>query len=347
MQSLNLRRISLFFLILFMGVVIIWQLSYFIPAFLLAITLYILCRKTFFRLVKDRGWKKWMAAAALILLTVLVIALPVWLIVEILIPKAKYLFANSSELLQKATVVVNQVKQKFPKVQISDAQIQQMIQKGIALAPGILGTTAGIITNLLTALFVVYFMFVGGEAMEKVISDYLPLKKSSKDSIWQETHKLIISNAIGIPVLAFLQGLIAIAGYWIFGVEEFIIWGMLTGVCSLLPVIGTMIVWIPIVIYLFAVGDTGQAIGLTLFAAIIISNIDNVLRFTLMRRIGDVHPLITVFGVIIGLQLFGIIGLIFGPLFLSYFILLIRIYKTEFQPEHLSEKEKRQAKEDV
>src|SRR5690606_3913156 len=119
-------------------------------------------------------------------------------------------------------------------------------------------------------------------------------------------------------VLAFLQSLIAILGYWIFGVDEFLIWGLLTGICSLLPVIGTMIIWVPIVIYMIATGDVGKGIGLALYCAIIVSNIDNVLRFTVMKKIGDVHPLITVFGVIIGLQMFGIMGLIFGPLLLSY-----------------------------
>jgi predicted PurR-regulated permease PerM len=333
MNSLNIKRVSLYLLILLIGIVVVWQLYYFVPGFLLAITLYILCRKTFFRLVEKRGWKKGLAAMVLILLTVLILAIPVWAVVEVLIPKVDYLITNSNTLIEKGTLMLTQIKQKFPQVQVSQAQLQAGVQRAVMILPGVLGTTASVITNFVVALFVVYFMFIGGRKMEHELLEVLPLKPESKMSIWKETHKLVVSNAIGIPVLAFLQAIVASIGYWIFGVQEYMIWGLLTGVCSLLPVVGTMVIWIPIVVYMFATGDNGHGIGLLLYSAIVISNIDNVLRFTILKKIGDVHPLITVFGVLLGLQLFGIIGLIFGPLFISYFILLVKVYRAEFEEE--------------
>jgi predicted PurR-regulated permease PerM len=330
MNSLNIKRVTLYLIILLIGIVIVWQLSYFIPGFLFAITLYILLRERYFHLVEDRKWKRGLTSIMLIVLTLLVLALPVFAIVEILIPKVYYLVNNSEELITKGTLALNKIKQRFPEVKISDQQLQDGIQRGIMILPGVLGTTAAIITNLVVAFFVVHFMFMGGRKMEHSLVDILPLKQENKDSIWEETHKLIVSNAIGIPVLAFLQAVVAAIGYWIFGVEEFLIWGLMTGACSLLPVIGTMIIWVPVVAYMFATGATGQAIGLLIYSAVVISNIDNVLRFTLLKKIGDVHPLITVFGVLLGLQLFGMMGLIFGPLFISYFILMIKVYKAEF-----------------
>ena len=333
MNAINIKRISLYLLILLIGVVVVWQLYYFVPGFLLAVTLYILLRKTYFRLVEQRGWKQPLAAFILILLTILILAIPVWAIVEVLIPKVNYLITNSNQLIAKGTLMLTQIKQKFPQIQISQAQLQAGIQRAAMLLPGILGTTASVITNFVVALFVVYFMFIGGRKMEHELLEVLPLKPESKMSIWRETHKLVVSNAIGIPVLAFLQSIVAALGYWIFGVQEFLVWGLMTGVCSLLPVVGTMIIWVPIVVYMFAVGDTVHAIGLTLYSVVVISNIDNVLRFTILKKIGDVHPLITVFGVLLGLQLFGIMGLIFGPLFISYFILLVKVYKAEFEEE--------------
>jgi predicted PurR-regulated permease PerM len=297
--------------------------------------MYILLRGTFFHLTIVRRWNRPIAAIALLLLTFVCLGLPVWVVVEILIPKITYVVHNSSQLIEKATLMLNQVRQRFPDINISDQQIQTWLRQAIAYIPGVLGTTAAIITNLLTAFFVVYFMFMGGQEMEYKMAELLPLKPENKDSIWLETHRLIKSNAIGIPILAFLQAIVAIIGYWIFGVNEFIIWGLMTGICSLLPVIGTMVVWIPIAVYLFAIGNTGQAIGLTLYSAIVISNIDNVLRFTILKKVGNVHPLITVFGVIVGLQLFGMMGLIFGPLFISYFILMIKVYRAEFATENI------------
>lgn len=333
MTEITIKRITLYILTAFLGIVLIWQLSYFIPGFLLAITLYILMRKSFFNLTEERKVKKTLAALMLIFMAIAILALPIWLVIQILIPKITYVAQNSGELIHKATVIADQVQRKFPQIKVNNQQIQQAVQRSLAYIPGIFGTTAAILANLATAFFVVYFMLKGGKDMEQKLIDVLPLKEDNKLSIWIETKNMIVSNAIGIPLLAICQGIIAVLGYWIFNVEGYVIWGMVTGFCSLLPVIGTMIVWIPIVIYLFAMGDTGNAIGLLLFSAIVISNIDNVLRFTIMRKLGDVHPLITVFGVIVGLQLFGFIGLIFGPLFISYFILMIKIYQSEFRKD--------------
>lgn len=333
MNAHNIKRVSLYLLILLIGIVIVWQLYYFVPGFLLAVTLYILLRKTYFRLTEQRNWKRSMAALVLITLALLTMAIPIWLVIEVLIPKVNFLIHNSDQLIARGTTILNHIKQRFPQVNISQEQLQAGIQKAAMLLPGILGTTAAVITNLVVAFFVVYFMFLGGRKMEHDLGELLPLKRESKESIWHETYKLVVSNAIGIPVLAFLQSIVAAIGYWIFGVEGFLIWGLMTGVCSLLPVIGTMIVWIPIVGYMFATGQKGQAIGLLLYSAVVISNIDNVLRFTILKKIGDVHPLITVFGVLLGLQLFGMMGLIFGPLFISYFILLVKVYRAEFNDE--------------
>jgi predicted PurR-regulated permease PerM len=94
--------------------------------------------------------------------------------------------------------------------------------------------------------------------------------------------------------------------------------------------VGTMIIWLPLVVFLYAQGASWQATGLMIYSLVVTGNVDYLSRVTLMRKIGDVHPLITILGVIVGLGLFGFMGFIFGPLLLSYLILLIRIYTSEF-----------------
>lgn len=190
-----------------------------------------------------------------------------------------------------------------------------------------------VLLNLLVAFFVLYFMLISGRSLEKGLIRTLPLKEENKDSLWVETKNMVVSNAIGIPLLIICQCIVAIFGYWLFNVPEFVLWGILTGVASLIPVIGTMLIWTPICIIMIAKGDVGMGLGLFLYCGVVVSNIDNVLRFSILKKIGDVHPLITVFGVIVGLQLFGIMGLIFGPLLMTYFILLIKIYRLEFSRE--------------
>ena len=91
-----------------------------------------------------------------------------------------------------------------------------------------------------------------------------------------------------------------------------------------------MIVWVPLVIYLYSMNHTATATGLTVYSILVTGNVDYITRLVLLKKIGNVHPMVTILGVIVGLQLFGFMGLIFGPLLISYFIIFIKIYMNEF-----------------
>lgn len=337
LKTNGLKQITLLVLIAFTGIVLIWQLKYFIPGFLGAVTLYILLRQYFFNLTIRRRWKKWIAALTLIFTCIIVFILPIWLLVQLMMPKFSYAFEHSGELMAQGNRLLALIKQYLPRLNMDEQQMQEGLQRIVMAIPvflkATLDATTSVMINVLTALFILYFMLMSGRDMEKKIVRLLPLKDKNKDSLWSETKNMVVSNAIGIPVLMLCQCIIAVIGYWLFGIDQFLVWGVLTGVASIIPMVGTMIVWVPICIVVLASGRIGLGIGLTLYCAVVISNIDNVLRFTILKRIGDVHPLITVFGVIVGLQLFGIMGLIFGPLLLTYFILLIKIYRLEFSSD--------------
>ena len=105
---------------------------------------------------------------------------------------------------------------------------------------------------------------------------------------------------------------------------------MLTAVCSVIPLVGPSIVWVPLSIYTLSQGQQWQGIGVALWGFIAIGSVDNIARFILQKRLADVHPLITILGVLMGIGLFGFIGIIFGPILISMFILLVRIYNDEF-----------------
>lgn len=325
-----LKQIGLLIVIIFIGIELVIQLKYFIPGFFGAITLYILYRSWFYYLVEKKYWKKWMAAFILILGNLLLVVLPVFAIVKVLIPKIKLALNNTGVINAKLSSALNSIKSYFPSLSISHDQMMKGMQEVALYIPKLLNATASVVSNIAVAFFIFYFMLMGSRKMENKLEAFLPLSTKNRNTLWKETKNLIISNAIGIPVLALCQAGIAIIGYWIFGVQEFVLWGLLTGAASIIPVVGTMIVWVPICLIMFINGDTGMAIGLLLYCGVIVANTDNVLRFTLMKKFGDVHPLITVFGVILGLQLFGIMGLIFGPLLISYFLLLLQIYKFEY-----------------
>ena len=115
------------------------------------------------------------------------------------------------------------------------------------------------------------------------------------------------------------------------GVTEAGFWAVITGFCSVIPIVGGGIVWVPLVVMHFVNGDNWQGFFLLAWAALLMGSIDNVIRFVLAKRMADVHPVVTVLGVIMGLKYFGFIGLIFGPVLISFFIILLKIYYLEYQ----------------
>src|SRR5690606_13480920 len=177
---------------------------------------------------------------------------------------------------------------------------------------------------------VLYFMQVHGKKMEATIDDIFPFSDQSKNEIWFDINHMVRTNAIGIPILGIFQGIVAIIGYTIFGVTNPVLWGIVTGIATIIPVLGTIAVDIPICIVAFAAGPASNVIWLTIYCFFLVGGIDNILRFTILITLGDVPPLITVFGVLFGLNMFGMLGLIFGPLILSSVGVLIKVYTNEY-----------------
>lgn len=333
-----IKQVILLAIILFMGVIIIWKLAYFIPGVLGAITLYIGLRNWYFKLIEDKGWKKWVAATVMIIGLLVALIVPLYGIFSILKPMVNDLIANSDTITANVTKTIEYVNTQFPEINVSTETVLPYLEQGLVVVPAILQSTASVFANIFTALFILYFMLIQGRELESVISRNLPFYHSSKNELWEETRVLVISNALGIPFLAICQGLVAWIGYMILGVPNALIWALMTGVATIIPVVGTMVVWVPICIFLLANGQTGSTIGLALYCLVAVGGVDNVLRMVFVKKFGDVHPLITIFGVVLGLEVFGLMGLIFGPLLFSYIILLMKIYKKEFnqKPETVS-----------
>lgn len=168
-------------------------------------------------------------------------------------------------------------------------------------------------------------------------TEILPFREENKKILGEETKLIIQANAIGIPLLAIIQGVFAYLGYMFFGVNNPLLYGIITGFASLIPVIGTTVVWVPIAIGIILKGEIASGIGVALYGLFIIGGVDNVARLLLQKVMADIHPLITIFGVIIGIPMFGFWGLIFGPLLLSLFVLLFNMYRHDFIPGSTAE----------
>jgi predicted PurR-regulated permease PerM len=334
LSSENLKKYLLLAVIILLIIVLGWQVISFMPGVLGAVTMYILMRQYFFRLTDIKNWKKWMTAALIMAIALVVFVLPIAVCADLLLPKFYAVIHSPEKLNHLLDGITNQLQSIIPQLRIDEAQIKEWVQNAAASVPGLLTQTAAAITNLFLAFFLLYFMLVDGRKMERKIQRFLPLQEENIDDIWEATRVMVVSNAIGIPVLALAQAVVGGFSYFIFGIEEPILWAIITGLFSVLPVLGSAIIWAPLCIYLFVAGRVGAGIGLLIFSVAITSSIDNVLRFTLLKKLGDVHPVVTVFGIMVGVPLFGFMGLIFGPLLISYLLLLIKIYRVEFSPRN-------------
>lgn len=326
----NRKQYFQLILIGIISVFLIFELKQFLNAFLGAIIMYVLLRTLMEKMVFRKKWKHGLAAITLVFGSFIIILMPVFGFSYLFISKMSVMFNESSFFLQTMNTLDEKFKSVFGRELLSADNLKTIQEKGTMFVTQFLGETLSVLADVGIMYFVLYYMLINTGKLEKAINKYIPMDNDDILLLGNELKSQTYSNAIGAPLLAVIQGLFAWLGYLIFGIEDAFFWGMMTGFFSFIPFVGSALIWGPAAIYQFTFGATWQGIGIILFGILIIGTIDNVFRFVFQKQFADVHPVITVFGVIIGIQLFGIPGVIFGPLVLSYFILLIQIYRKDY-----------------
>ncbi len=332
MQDFNerFRQIAFFIALVALSLLIFIQVRFLVPGFLGAVTLYVLNRKPYLKLVYHKKWNKYVATILLLVVDAIILLIPFGLATYFLLPKLNNFTANASDLFQGIKEIVEGISESVGIELLSKDNLKNIPGIISSFLPDFVSSAANGVVNISTMFFLLFFMLLNASKLENTILKYIPLKPENKKRITTETKSMVISYAVGIPVISLAQGFSAYIGYAIFGMNDPMLWGFMTCICSVIPFVGSGLIWIPLVVYLYAGGQTDNAIWLAVYCGVVVLNIDNLLRLVLLKAFADVHPLVTLFGVITGLKLFGFIGLIFGPLLVSYLVLLIRIYANEF-----------------
>lgn len=326
----RLRQIILLLIIILLAGLLLKQMYAFLPGFLGAITLYILTRKWYQKLTIEKKWKKGLTALLFIFATLIIFSIPIYLAVIMVAPKINSLLHNQQEVMQGLQIFSDKMEEIFGMPILTDENSKSVAAKISSIIPSLLNSTANLLTNLIMLYFIYYYLLVSGPVIEKYLHNIIPLKPKNVDVLSDETILMVKANALGIPIICIVQGIFAAIGYLLFGIKDWGMWGFVTGVLAFFPLVGTMIVWVPLVIYMYSTGQSYTATWLALYSLIVTGNVDYITRLGLLKKLGNVHPMITVCGVIVGLQLFGFMGLIFGPLLISYVIILVKIYFNEF-----------------
>lgn len=326
----RLKQIAYLALLVGLGWVIFQEIAYYLPSFLGAITFYVIMRKRMNKLVYQRKWKRGTAAMVLIMLSFLIVLVPIWTLVSMLGSKISYAVSHSQQVLGTINEFVTQLEKKYKIELLSEQNFQQAAAYIANALPRILGATFNTLLAIILMYFLLYFMLVRSKEMEDFLYDYIPLKEENIDWIGKDLNMLVYNNALAVPLIALLQGIVGLIGYLIIGAPDPWFWFVITAITSMLPFVGAAAAYVPLGLYMFGTGPQWKAIAVLLWGFLIIGLVDNVFRIVIQKKWGDVHPLITAFGVLIGINLFGFVGLIFGPIIIALFLLLIRIYINEF-----------------
>ncbi|MDH4132193.1 MAG: AI-2E family transporter [Gemmatimonadota bacterium] len=212
-------------------------------------------------------------------------------------------------------------------------RLAQALEEGLAWlggsAFGLLGTATRIGLNLTIALFILYYLLLRAQETWAAVVPYIPFSPRASELLRHRFHDITVSSVIGIGMIATTQGIMLGSAFWLTGLANPVFWGTVTVVFGVLPIVGSGLVWIPAAAVLVMDERMGSAIFMSLIG-VAAGNVDVVIRPLIFRRYANIHPLVTLVGAIAGIGYFGLLGILIGPLALSYFLQLLQIYRDEY-----------------
>lgn len=317
-------------LILIMGGLLFYEGLPFLNGALGAITLYLLLRRVNLYLCTSfsRKYAPWVITLSVTIFVMVPLSTLLWYIIDVV----QNVDFDLSSIIKRFYDTLSYLESKTGLDIASDRTLAFLTSRATAIMNMLMSGINNTAINLFTAILLLFFLLSGGMKMERSIARCLPFSDANKRLIIAKISTIVRSNAIGIPLLAIIQGAVAALGYSLCGVNRPIEFGVLTGFASMIPIVGSMLVWIPLSILQYAehAPNVMPALYLAGYGVLIISNCDNVLRMIMQKRMANTHPLITIFGVVAGLPLFGFMGLIFGPLLVAMFLLFLELFVNQY-----------------
>ncbi len=210
-------------------------------------------------------------------------------------------------------------------VELSKRTGEYFIRQGTAVAKNV----ANIIFKAALMLVTLYYLFRDGEEFLKVFKSLLPLKPQNVDHLTSVTADVLYATLYGNLLTSAIQGGLGVFILWVLGFSAPILWGIVMGVATFIPMIGTALVWLPATLYLFLTGAYLKGAILLSFSILVISQIDYFLRPYFISGKTELHSLFLFFSILGGLNLFGFLGLILGPIIIALCMSVMEFYRQE------------------
>ena len=322
-------------------ILILLVLSFFLlKPILLSIVVAIILGYIFYPLYKRVNKfikSEYISAFLMCLILTAIIFIPMWFLTPILVNQSIQFYVNSQGI-----DFVTPLKNLLPNILSSD-QISQEIGSTISsfitkASNSLMNTFSKLISNfpiLLLQFFVVFFVFFVVLKDQEKFVDYLrsllPFSKDVENKLFKSSREITTSIFYGQIILGIITGIIVGISFYIFNVPNAFILTILAAAAGILPILGTTIIWVPVAIYLFVVESFYPAIGVVLFG-ILSSSVENLVKPIILSRWINLHPAIVLIGMVGGTFIFGILGIILGPLILAYLLIILEIYRDKKTP---------------
>jgi predicted PurR-regulated permease PerM len=327
MKFLETPRDRAGLLILALGVAILLALMPFLSGLLGAAVLYVIFIGPYRRL--SRVMPDGLASAITLILAIVVIALPLaWLFSVLIdrIPAALQSLQSGALLERLSTIRIGRINLGAQVAEASGTLVQWVSAQAI----GFLGGAASASLNLIIAFFGLYYMLHSGDRLWSGFHGYVPFSSGTADALRLHFYSVTQATLLGTIATAIAQGTLIGIAFLLVGLGDPLVWGSMAAFASILPVLGTGLVWMPAVLVLFFQQRYGAMVVMLIVGWLLASNIDNLIRPMVYKRVSNIHPMVTLVGAFAGIRYFGLPGLLLGPLAIAYFFELMRFYQLEY-----------------
>ncbi len=244
-------------------------------------------------------------------------------------------------LVKEAIEVYNNIKQddllSFNLLKYQDLNIENYLKEGLkigalyivdSLSKFVFSIPARIL-DFFIIVFLMFYLFKDGEKFLEKIKLYLPLNHSQKEILFKRIGDVVYAIIYGLVIAAIVQGIAGVIGFFIFGIDNAILLGLVMIVAAMIPFVGSAIIWLPISIIEILSNNFVKGIGLLIYGIVIISTVDNIIRPKIIGDRTKIHPIIILLGIFGGIAMFGFIGVVVGPLILAIFLVLLKHYRID------------------
>lgn len=336
---MNQKNFQTYFFLGIIGAVLLVVVLMFLPylsSLILAATFAIIFEPIHGRILRLVRRQKILASLLTILVILVVVLVPITFFGIKIFNQAQNLYlqvstknAAANSIDQISSNFEDKVNKLFPKLGFSfdlNDSIEKFFKWFFDNIGPIFSSIAQIFTNFLLSLIALYYIFKDGQRLKAVLFKLSPLEENHTIEIFDKLKTAIGSVVRGSLIVAAIQGILAGTGFAIFGVPNAALWGFVTVIAALIPIVGTATVLAPAIGYLFLFGNTGSAIGLLIWGMVAVGLIDNFLGPKLIERNVRIHPFLILLSVLGGISFFGPIGFLAGPLSLALLFALFTLY---------------------